>query len=284
MKEMSWTGERLVTSMESAHGTVEHLHRYAIAQKLASGKVVLDIASGEGYGSALLAQCAAKVYGVDIDESSVKHAIDKYQSKYSTNLQYLVGSASQIPLPDDSVDVVVSFETLEHHTLHEEMMLEVKRVLKKDGIFLISSPEKSIYAQRDPNNIYHVRELLFQEFKELIQRHFRSHLFFSQRFVFGSAITCLTPHVKSFEYFHGTFEAIQADLSSDKFYNQCFFNLALCSNGELGDVQLPDSLFDGVGLLKDEVKRLSSEVDLYKNSTSYRIGKFFVGLGRIFRR
>ena len=49
-------------------GTIalEHLHRYAMAKDFAAGKVVLDIACGEGYGSAFLAEVAARVYGVDI--------------------------------------------------------------------------------------------------------------------------------------------------------------------------------------------------------------------------
>jgi len=75
---MKFTGERFVPEV---HGNIEleHLHRYLFACKAVIGKTVLDIASGEGYGSAMLAQAAHKVTGVDISQEAVSHAQDKYQ-------------------------------------------------------------------------------------------------------------------------------------------------------------------------------------------------------------
>ena len=66
----TWTGERLETFVFNDN-TVEHLHRYAITFDYIKGKTVLDIASGEGYGSNLLSKYAEKVFGVDIDETSI---------------------------------------------------------------------------------------------------------------------------------------------------------------------------------------------------------------------
>ena len=82
----------------------EHLHRYALSLPLVTGKTVLDIASGEGYGAALLAHGARSVIGVDIDDASVTHA----QAQYAThqNLTFRQGSCAAIPLPDHSVEVV----------------------------------------------------------------------------------------------------------------------------------------------------------------------------------
>ena len=56
---------------------VEHLHRYGLAIDLCDDKVVLDIASGEGYGSSLLAGRALKVYGIDISNEAVEHTTKK---------------------------------------------------------------------------------------------------------------------------------------------------------------------------------------------------------------
>ena len=53
--DLPFTGERLVTTVAN-ESMVEHLHRYGLAIDLCDGKVVLDIASGEGYGSSLLAR------------------------------------------------------------------------------------------------------------------------------------------------------------------------------------------------------------------------------------
>jgi len=115
--ESNSTGERLLTGYFDRF-TVEHLHRYALTRRLDHGKDVLDIASGEGYGSNLLASVANTVIGVDIDPMVVRHAKNKYSKN---NLDFLTGSCSSIPLEPDSVDLVVSFETLEHHDQHEEM-------------------------------------------------------------------------------------------------------------------------------------------------------------------
>lgn len=132
---MEFTGERFVPEV---HGNIEleHLSCYLQACEFASGKIVLDIASGEGYGSAMLASKADKVIGVDISIEAVKHARTRYKNE---NLEFKVGTCNDIPLPDASVDFVVSFETIEHHDQHEEMMHEIKHVLRPGGMLLIST-------------------------------------------------------------------------------------------------------------------------------------------------
>ena len=83
---LDWTGERLVTDVEGVFGVAEHLHRYAMAQQLAKDKIVLDLASGEGYGTNLLSDVAKYVTGVDISDEAVQHANKKYAAP-KTNLQ-----------------------------------------------------------------------------------------------------------------------------------------------------------------------------------------------------
>lgn len=183
--EMEFTGERFVPQV---HGNIEleHLHRYLMACELAAGKDVLDIACGEGYGSARLSRCARQVYGVDISKETVTHAGKNYAAD---NIRFLVGSCEAIPLPDQSVDLVVSFETIEHHDKHEEMMIEIKRVLRPNGVVIISSPDKQVYSI-EPNykNPYHVKELFAEEFKELLSKHFKNTKNFGQKVTYGSAI------------------------------------------------------------------------------------------------
>ena len=182
---MEFTGERFVPEV---HGAIEleHLHRYYLAKEVVQGKIVLDIASGEGYGSYILSKIANKVIGVDISEEAVTHAKNKY---VSDNLDFLVGSCAAIPLPDNSVDVIVSFETIEHHTEHEKMMEEIKRILKIDGCLIISSPDKLEYSDK-PNysNPHHVKELYRDEFKDLLTKYFKYQHIYGQRIAYGSAI------------------------------------------------------------------------------------------------
>jgi GT2 family glycosyltransferase/ubiquinone/menaquinone biosynthesis C-methylase UbiE/glycosyltransferase involved in cell wall biosynthesis len=183
---MDFSGERYVPEL-SGNIELEHLHRYLLACQISNGKTVLDIASGEGYGSAMLAKHAAKVIGVDISPDAVMHARQRYVSH---NLQYMVGSCSEIPLPDSSIDLIVSFETIEHHDQHDQMMAEIKRVLRPSGALLISSPDKYYYTvETGTSNPYHVKELYAHEFKRLLEDRFEHVSYFGQRIAYGSLIS-----------------------------------------------------------------------------------------------
>jgi SAM-dependent methyltransferase len=179
------TGERFLPEM-SGQMEMEHAHRYFLTKEWIKGKVVLDIASGEGYGSALLATAAKRVTGVDISDAAVAHAQNKYRAR---NLKYVVGSAASIPLKAKSVEVVVSFETIEHLTEHDEMMREIRRVLKPNGLLIISSPDRLEYSDKPGYaNPYHVKELYRAEFQDLIESQFKNVSMLGQRVVFGSCI------------------------------------------------------------------------------------------------
>ena len=279
MENLEFTGERLTTSVESIHGVIEHLHRYAIAQKITKNKVVLDIASGEGYGSFLLSKDATKVYGVDIDEKSINHAKDKYIT--SKNIEFHIGSTDAIPLKDQSIDVVVSFETIEHHDRHDLMMKEITRVLKKDGVLIISSPEKSIYSERDPNNLYHIKELNLVELKDLLNNNFKNVILFNQRFVVGSLIHLMDKGIQSkFNLFDGDYLSIENELNNDDFYNKPYFNLSICSNVDITNyIEVGVSFFNGVKVVNKEkndstilIKRYEKQYNDIINSESFRIG------------
>ena len=75
---LEWTGERYLPyfdpSICGAEIHYEHLHRYAFTSQYVKGKTVLDLASGEGYGSFLLSQNAESVTGIERDPDAVNHA------------------------------------------------------------------------------------------------------------------------------------------------------------------------------------------------------------------
>jgi GT2 family glycosyltransferase/ubiquinone/menaquinone biosynthesis C-methylase UbiE len=186
---MEFTGERYVPSVEGQI-KYEHLHRYALSLDLVAGKAVMDIASGEGYGSALLASTARSVTGVDVDPVSVEHAKHSY---FDPKLNFVVGSCDSIPLPDASFDVVTSFETIEHHDKHERMLGEIKRLLKPEGILIISSPNRLTYSDEPGyTNPFHVKELYYDEFYELLRQHFKHLRIYGQRLATGSFVFPLT--------------------------------------------------------------------------------------------
>jgi ubiquinone/menaquinone biosynthesis C-methylase UbiE len=133
-KAMAFTGERF-TSAESGQIEIEHIHRYFLARHFCRGKDVLDIASGEGYGAALLSQVASSVIGVDVADEAVEHAARNY---IRDSLSFRKGDGSQLPISDSSVDVVVSFETIEHLYDHQRFLSEIRRVLRPGGLLILS--------------------------------------------------------------------------------------------------------------------------------------------------
>jgi ubiquinone/menaquinone biosynthesis C-methylase UbiE/GR25 family glycosyltransferase involved in LPS biosynthesis len=182
---MEFTGERFIPSIVG-NISLEHMHRYRFCLDFIVGKDVLDIACGEGYGSALIAPDARKVWGVDISVEAVGHAQEAYKAE---NLQFLLGSCTAIPLPDNSVDVAISFETIEHLTEHDEMMQELRRVLRPNGVLIISSPDKRVYSdEQDFHNSFHLRELYAKDFAALLHKNFGHVVTYAQNVVFGSAI------------------------------------------------------------------------------------------------
>src|SRR5512140_990226 len=107
---LTFTGERFVPGTRGEIW-MEHWHRYHFASRWVAGKRVLDIACGEGYGSALLARRAQSVLGVDVSPESIAHAQKAYASL--ANASFVNGSCNAIPAGDASIDVAISFETLE---------------------------------------------------------------------------------------------------------------------------------------------------------------------------
>jgi ubiquinone/menaquinone biosynthesis C-methylase UbiE len=195
--EMVFTGERYVPTVQGRI-RYEHLHRYALALEFVQGKSVLDIASGEGYGSAYLSKFANSVIGVDIDRECVNFSRNKYGD--IANLEFVVGSCDAIPLSSESLDIVTSFETLEHHDKHDEMMREIKRVLKPGGVLVISAPNRLTYSENpqsasaNPNNQFHVKEPYEYQFVSLLSRYFKNVKLYGQRLAIGSFVFPLSPN------------------------------------------------------------------------------------------
>lgn len=166
----------------------EHMHRYAYAAQFTAGKRVLDAACGEGYGSALLAQSAASVLGVDIAVDTIDHARARYAD--APGLRFLQADVTALDaLPDASFDVIVSFETLEHVHAQARMVAGFRRLLAPGGLLLISSPDKRTYSDlRDYHNEFHVRELYRDELESLLKAQFPAVRVYAQKLVFQSLL------------------------------------------------------------------------------------------------
>ncbi len=176
--DLTFTGERFTPEVRGAIG-YEHWHRYVVAAPLAAGKRVLDAACGEGYGSFLMAQHAAHVVGIDVEPDAVAHARLRYAR---ANLEYRAASVAALPLAAGSVDLVVSFETIEHLAEQEQMLDEFRRVLAPGGALILSSPNRPVYNEdAGEANHFHVSELDRGELKSLLDRRFPQQAWHAQR-------------------------------------------------------------------------------------------------------
>jgi SAM-dependent methyltransferase len=182
---MPFTGERL-TSDYGGQTQIEHLHRYLLAREWCRGKDVLDVASGEGYGTALLAQVARSAVGLEIAPEAAGHAGGAYHAE---NLRFVCGDARTLPCADCAFDVVTSFETIEHFAEHGCFLDEIRRVLRPGGQLIISTPDRDNYSPAEsPANPYHVRELTAAEFNTLLRSRFSDVSVLLQRPIFGSVL------------------------------------------------------------------------------------------------
>ena len=182
---LTFTGERFLPEVR---GPIwfEHWHRYAAVAPLAKGLRVLDAACGEGYGSFLLSREARAVTGVDVSDEAIGHARSRYTLP---NLTFAAASVTALPLPAGSVDLVVSFETVEHLAEQSAMIAEFRRVLTPDGVLVISSPNRPVYNEGGAvENHYHVRELDRDELRRLLAPAFPRQAWFGQRVIAQSAI------------------------------------------------------------------------------------------------
>ena len=187
---IDWTGERAVPWIDDPPVIYEHFHRYLFAAALVEGRRVLDLASGEGFGAAMLAERAQSVLGIDIDEPSVEHARANYSAP---GLDFQVGDALALEeLDADAFDAVVAFEVLEHITDQERVLAGIRHVLAPDGILIVSTPERVAYSEeREFENPFHVHELTLAEFRERLAGEFAHLQLWAQRTVTGSVLSRL---------------------------------------------------------------------------------------------
>ena len=268
-KNQSWTGERL-ESFVFHDITIEHLHRYALAKEFVQGKNVLDIACGEGYGSNLLAETAEMVKGVDIDESTITKAKNKYGRK---NLSFVTGSVEKIPFDASSFDVVTSFETLEHISAHDTMLTEIKRVLRPGGVLLISTPDKKTYSDKPRySNPFHKKELSEQEFKLLLKKYFHYQDFYLQNIYTASILSNNAPGIPTI--YDGDFNGIKKISQPAPVYF-----VAVCSDEE---VILPStSLFIANGTMETALNQKEQEI---RSTLSYKLGNGILYPAKLLRR
>jgi GT2 family glycosyltransferase/SAM-dependent methyltransferase len=203
----------------------EHLHRYAFAESLIANRDVLDVACGEGYGSAWLAASARRVVGIDRAQDAIEHAQSLYAAR--GRVAFVLADALALPVASRTVDVVVSFETLEHLDRQNAMLAEVRRVLRPEGLLILSTPNKAVYTDKSGHqNPWHVREVYFEQLDQLLHAHFGAVRYLGQRLATGSVLYPLAGH--SSGYGAWTDDGTRAAARSAELADPVYF-IALCA-------------------------------------------------------
>lgn len=152
----------------------EHNFRFLFAAKYTQGKTVVDCACGNGAGTNIFSIGSLTTYGFDVSSVAIREAKENCTQK---NVVFQEASGTALPLQDNFADVCVSLETIEHIDADREFLKEVYRVLKPEGVFICSTPNRSVTnpgkQQEDkPANVFHVREYTQDEFVKLLSTYF----------------------------------------------------------------------------------------------------------------
>ncbi len=160
------------------------VQKYLFAGKFLIGKNVLDIGCGIGYGSKIMYDHKPQLefFGCDKDENAIEYA----NSKYGKYIKFKKTNAHSMDFGDAYFDNVVSFETLEHTDDGNSFIKELKRVLKKNGILILSTPNR-IYDEKVGQNINPFHETLYskEELHDLLSNHFKHVKILGQKETFS---------------------------------------------------------------------------------------------------
>ena len=217
---VEFTGERVIPGQVNDDLWNEHIARYAFARRYVEGKAVLDAGCGTGYGAAELTGSAASVVGIDFAPEAIAFAAEHYSA---AGARFSISTCTALPFRSHAFDIVVAFEVIEHLQNYRAFLDECARVLRPQGLFIVSSPNKRYYAesraQAGPNP-YHQHEFEAEEFVAELKR------------AFAQVNLLLQNRTESFA-FHSETNSATADarieVTADR-SEQAHFFMALCSS------------------------------------------------------
>jgi SAM-dependent methyltransferase len=163
------TGERTLPDVpEENYWYRRHLVIYEWIAARVTGLRVVDMACGEGYGSAVLARSAASVVGVDANPEAHEHARLRYPEPNLSFARELVEEYGE----SGSFDAVVFLQTIEHVFNPVEVLEHFRALLAPGGTVYITTPNLLTLAPpgaEKSENPWHIKEYRADEFRALVE-------------------------------------------------------------------------------------------------------------------
>jgi SAM-dependent methyltransferase len=164
-RELVLTGERTLPGIpEENYWFQRHVVAYDFAARIVGGLEVLDAGCGEGYGANALADSAASVVGVDLEQEVVEHATASYP-----RVRFERADLLALPFPGRSFDAVVSLQVIEHLHRPREFVSECARVLRPGGVLVISTPNRLTFSPTGVRNPFHTVEFAPAELRAVLE-------------------------------------------------------------------------------------------------------------------
>lgn len=165
------TGERTVPGIRRENYWFrrhEVVYEWITRSFALSGAYLVEAGCGEGYGAETLRRAGAQVTALDYDDQTISHVKSRY-----VDITAITANLDAFPVPDESADLLVSLQVLEHLWDTGKFLAEVRRILRPDGIAIISTPNRLTFSPgidrgEKPTNPFHVEEFDGEQLRDIL--------------------------------------------------------------------------------------------------------------------
>jgi SAM-dependent methyltransferase len=246
----------------SSEAAYDRLTGYGFARRYVRGKIVADVGWEEiGYGSRLLAETAESVVGLTHSPETVEQASAIYSAP---NVNYQRVSLSELPYSEGYFDAMVAFGVVENLEHPEDLVREAKRVLKEDGVLVVSVLDKQANTNdRDRGGVNGRRGMYVTEFRKLLEQRFGHVHVYRQGAVAGGFIFPASEELTDTPVTSVRFSLANPDLDTEPPTTRSV--VAVCSDAEvLGQEEQPYLLLDRDRRVFDESEERAEDVELMR--------------------